>query len=259
MIQQIEKDLKLIGLKTVLIPISRHDDDLVIYQKIMKLACRSVFSIHFGKEKLFRRLEDEGIPVILIMNNSFQDQFFSICVDDFQGAYEGTRYLLNLGHERIFFVDSFREDLPILSTDRYYGFSKALKEVNLNFEDNHRFTCNPDSSEQELESYFLESLKREAPPTAFFCLDDEIAFRVWNVLNRIGFSIPRDFSILAPGDVLDYSKPYIPPVTTMKIDMGYVGRLAVDMLSNRLKNDIRTVHVLKVKQQLMDRGSCRAI
>jgi len=259
MIQEIENDLNRYGLKTVLIPISHHDDDMDIYQKIIRLGCRSVFSIHIGKERLFRRLEDEGIPVILIMNNNYQDQYFSICVDDFQGAYEGTRYLLNLGHQQIYFVDSFREDLPTLSTDRYYGFRKALEETGVHIPDEHRISCNIDSTENELEDYFLHSLKQPNPPTALFCLDDEIAFRVWNVLNRLGYSVPDDISIVAPGDVLDYSKPYIPPITTMKIDMKYVGRLAVDMLNNRLKNDIRTVHVLKVKQQLIERGSCRAI
>jgi len=259
MIQEIENDLGQYGLKTVLIPISHHDDDMVIYQKIVRLGCRSVFSIHLGKEVLFQRLEDEGIPVILIMNNNYQDKYFSICVDDFQGAYEGTRYLLKLGHQKIFFVDSFREDLPSLSTDRYYGFRKALEESSVPVPAEHRITCNTDSDGNDLERFFLSALKQPDAPTALFCLDDEIAFRVWNAVNRLGYSVPGDISIVAPGDVLDYSKPYIPPITTMKIDMRYVGRLAVDMLNNRLKNDIRTVHVLKVKQQLQERGSCRSI
>jgi DNA-binding LacI/PurR family transcriptional regulator len=259
MIGQIEQDLGQIGLKAVMIPISHYEDEEVIYQKITKLGCRSVFSIHLGKEKLFKRLEDEGIPVIVIMNNNYQDSYFSICVDDFQGAYEGARHLLNLGHRRIDFVDSYRKDLPILSTDRYYGYRKALEEAGVQFNDDHRINCSVESSEKEIEQCFIESLKRPDPPTALFCLDDEIAFRVWNALTRLGYSVPGDISIIAPGDVLDYSKPYIPPITTMHIDMKYVGRLSVEMLNNRMKNDIDTVHVLKVKQQLMERGSCRAV
>ena len=45
----------------------------------------------------------------------------------------------------------------------------------------------------------------------------------------------------------------------MRIDMGYVGRLAVEMLMNRLNNAIETVHVPKVKRQLTERGSCRRL
>ena len=258
MISQIQQDLTKLGLKTVMIPISHHDDDDMIYQKITKLGCRAVFSIHIGKDTLFQRLESEGIPVVLIMNNKYQDKYFSICVDDFQGAYEGARFLLSLGHRRIDFVDAQREDLPILSTDRYYGYRKALEEEGIDFQDDHRISCEIGCSEEEIEERFRRSLDGPNAPSALFCLDDEIAFRAWNALSRLGYSIPRDISILAPGDVLDYTKPYIPQITTMHIDMTYVGRLAVNMLENRLSNRIETVHVLKVKQQLVDRGSCRS-
>jgi DNA-binding LacI/PurR family transcriptional regulator len=193
------------------------------------------------------------------MNNNYQDSYFSICVDDFQGAYEGARHLLTLGHRRIDFVDSYRKDLPILSSDRYYGYRKALEEAGVQFRNDHRINCSTEFTEKELEQSFSQSLSGPDSPTALFCLDDEIAFRVWNALTRIGYTVPDNISILAPGDVLDYSKPYIPPITTMQIDMRYVGRLAVDMLSNRLKNEIGSVHVLKVKQQLVERGSCRAV
>ena len=223
MIQQIEQDLSQLGLKTVMIPISHHDDDDVIYHKIKKIGCKSVFSIHIGKEKLFERLESEGIPVIVIMNNNYQDSYFSICIDDFEGANEGTRHLLRLGHRRIDFVDSYREDLPALSSDRYFGYRKALEEAGVVFHKDHRINCNVDISEDSLEQCFKDILKQSDPPTALFCLDDEIAFRVWNALTRLGYRIPEDISILAPGDVLDYSKPYIPQITTMHIDMPYVG------------------------------------
>lgn len=258
MIVQIEQKLDQVGLKTVLIPISHHEDDEVIYQKIKKIGCRGVYSVHIGKDKLFEKLEKQNIPVIVIMNNNYQDKHFSICVDDFQGAYEGTRHLLTLGHRRIDFVDTRRADLPILSTDRYYGYRKAIEEAGMQFHESHRIGCEAECNEDNLEELFKEALSGDSPPTALFCLDDELAFRTWNALNRLGYSVPEEISIIAPGDVLDYSKPYVPPITTMHIDMTYVGRLAVDMLRNRLGNKIETVHVLKIKQQLTERGSCRA-
>ena len=257
MITQIDRDLSEQGLRTVLLPVSHHEDYKHIYQKITKLDCFSIFSIHFGNEQLFSRLEQDGIPVIMILNNNYQDKFFSICVDDFQGAYEGTRYLLELGHEEIVFVDSTREDLPNLSSDRYYGFLKAMEEEKTSVREDFRINCRTGWSEDELEAYFRSVMDRTPPPTAFFCLDDEIAIRVWNSLRNLGYSIPENISILAPGDVLDYSKPYIPQITTMHIDMKYIGGLAVGMLVNRLKNDSEAVHVLKVKQQLIERKSCR--
>ncbi len=257
MIARIELDLQKIGLDTVIIPVSHNEKDKDIYHKIINLECQAVFSIHYGKDSLFSRLENAEIPVILILNNNYQDKYFSICVDDFQGAYEGTRHLLNLGHTKIGFVDTSREDLPILSTDRYYGYRKALEEERIEIQKDYLISCTPGLSSENPDNSFQTLMEGSSPPTALFCLDDEIALQSWSTLTRIGYTIPGDISILAPGDVLDYSKTYIPKITTMHIDMKYVGRLAVDMLNNRLSNSINTVHVLKVKQQLISRGSCR--
>lgn len=258
MIQEIEQDLEKIGMRANLIPISHHEDSDSIFEKITKFGSRAVYSIHYGNGSLFRRLEDEGIPVVVIMNNNYQDAYFSICIDDYQGAYEGTRHLVGLGHRNIGFVDTMRSDLPMLSSDRYYGYRKALEESGIRPPAGHRIGCEDQCSEEDLEDRFSILFSAEDRPSALFCLDDEIAFRTWNALSRLGYTIPENCSILAPGDVLDYSKPYIPQITTMKIDMSYVGRLAVDMLRNRLRNDIETIHVLKVKQQLSRRGSCRS-
>jgi len=257
MIRTVEQEAEALGFRTVLIPISYEEGSDRIYRKIDELDCRALFAVHIAREDLFEKLEKGGIPVILIFNNNFQDRFFSICVDDFQGAYEGVRYLLRLGHRRIDFVDADREDLPILSSDRYYGYRKALEEEGVVFRTEHRIGCEDGCSEDDLEERFRETLRGPQAPTALFCLDDEIALRAWNALERIGFAVPEDVSILAPGDVLDYTKPYIPSIATMHIDTAYVGRLAVEMLKNRLESDTGPVHVLKVRQQLVDRGSCR--
>jgi DNA-binding LacI/PurR family transcriptional regulator len=258
MIRTIELEAEALGFRTVIIPISYEEGDGRLQQKIEELACQAVFAVHIARAELFDNLQENGIPVILIFNNNYQDRFSSICVDDFQGAYEGVRYLLRLGHSRIDFVDADREDLAVLSTDRYYGYRKALEEAGVVFKTEHRIGCEDGCTEDDLEERFKAILGRDESPTALYCLDDEIALRALNALQRIGYSVPEDISVLAPGDVLDYSKPYIPPISTMFVDTTYVGRLAVEMLKNRMESESGSVHVLKVKQQLVDRGSCRA-
>lgn len=258
MIVTIERQLRTQNIQTLLIPISHHEEAGSILQKVTEAECGAVYSIHIGSDELFERLEDAGVPVILIMNNSFQDRFFSICVDDFHGAYEGTQHLLNLGHKRILFADGKTEDLPVLSTDRYYGFLKAIEETG-GLATHTRMLCRGGVTEQELEEELASALTANKPFTAVFSLDDEVALAVWTALSAIGYRVPDDISILAPGDVLDYSKPYVPRISTMHIDMADMGQLAVDMLNNRLSENAKTLHVLKVHQQLIDRGSCRRV
>jgi DNA-binding LacI/PurR family transcriptional regulator len=257
-IAEIERELKKINLNTVLIPFHYDSANEEITDKLESIECKGVISIHYGKESLFSILEDSGIPVIVVMNNNYQNKFYSVCVDDFQGAYEGTMHLLDLGHTEISFLDYQRQDLPMLSTDRFIGFKKALDEKGINFPESNKIFYNPKNTQQCKED-ISRIFSSKVHPTAIFCLDDDIAARAIQMLKEMGLDIPGDISVIAPGDVLDYSMPYIPQISTMHIDTTYMGRISAQMMINRLTHYPEEVHVLKVKQQLVERGSCRKI
>ena len=92
--------------------------------------------------------------------------------------------------------------------------------------------------------------------TALFVLDDELALRVHMVLSERGLRVPDDISIIAPGDVLDYSKPYIPQFNTMRINTDIIGSTTGEFLMNRLRHAKQKLYGLKVNQEFVDRGSC---
>lgn len=257
-ISEIQKELKKLNFNTVLIPFHHDSEDAEILDRLESIESKGVFSIHYGKEKLFSILENSGMPVIVVMNNNYQSKFYSVGVDNFQGAYEGALFLIELGHRNIIYLDHKRHNLPILSADRFIGFKKALDEKNINFPDLNKIYYNPKDADQcskDLANLFSQ----KHPPSALFCLDDDIAGRAIQLLKEIGLNIPGDVSVIAPGDVLDYSVPYIPQITTMHIDTTYMGRISAQMMINRLTHYPEEVHVLKVKQQLVRRGSCREI
>ena len=101
--------------------------------------------------------------------------------------------------------------------------------------------------------------RRRRPPTAIFAHDDCLAARIIVALQNMQIRVPDDISIIAPGDTLDYNQPFIPRITTMRINNELMGKLAGEMLLERLKNQREDIHVLKVNQQLVKRGSCKQI
>lgn len=240
---------------TVIIPISEKIDNETIINRIVDTGAKVVVALHFGNASLFLNLEQNSIPVILVMNNDFQDRFHSICSDDFQGAYEGTRFLIEQGHTKIAYVDTIRPDLPRLLHDRFYGFRKALAENNIPLPKDFSLRY---GIEQEAE--FLEKLRllldKEEPPTAFFCLDDELASRVIQLLNKLGKRVPEDFSFIAPGDVLNYDSPLVPQITTMRINTTQMGKAAGQMMLSILKEEESEHQVYKIRQELVERNSC---
>lgn len=260
LIEQLETELKNYGLNLVLLPISHHAKVDEIYSKIISSDAGAIISLHYGNDELFVRLENAGIPVTVVMKSDFHDRYYSVCVDDFQGAYEAGCHLVRLGHKKIAYVGVQRPDLPALSNDRFIGFKKAMDVNNIGLPDEHVFefeTGHMDKLRSDLYPVFNPSNKEK--PTAIFCLDDDLALRVILSLQEFTLSIPEDVSIIAPGDVLDYNMPYIPTITTMQIDTAYMGKITAQMLINRLEHSPDAQHGLKVQQHLVERGSCRVI
>ena len=78
----------------------------------------------------------------------------------------------------------------------------------------------------------------------------------WPPCASLGVSVPKDVSLIAPGDVLDYSQPFLPRITTLRINTALMSQLACRLLLDRLRDRGGEAHVVKIKQQLIDRGSC---
>ena len=112
---------------------------------------------------------------------------------------------------------------------------------------------------QHLEASLREIFARKQRPSAIFAIDDDMAIRIAALLKPMGIRIPEEVSIIAPGDLLNYADPFVIPITTLKIDTTLMGRLACDMMFRRLSGEHDGVHVIKIKQQLVQRGSTRPL
>jgi LacI family transcriptional regulator len=255
-LRSIEEALSEKKLFHILIPCFSEEAASSVLDKIQNVGVRGLCSIHYANEDLFNTLEKRGIPVVLINNSSLQDKFSTVCVDDFQGAYEGTNYLLNLGHKDILFADYERATMLTTINDRFFGFQKALSEAGIKVREKQRITVHQLKGEElieKLKKIFLQP----AFPSAVFAHDDYMALHILTALKELGLSVPGDISVIAPGDVMDYTEPFIPKITTMKIDSEQMGALAGDMIINRL-NPVRKedVHTLKIRLKLVERDSC---
>jgi len=256
-IDEIEQNLRTEGKNTILIPIHHNAPTEEIFNTIIQSGVVSVISLHYGNEALLSSLEELDIPTILVMNNNFQDKFYSVLVDDIQCAFEGTMHLVGLGHKNIAYIECARPDLPFLLNDRFFGFRKAMEECAMKMPDDWILRFDLDNREDlksKLTGLFSGQLSDRV--TGIFCLDDDIALRVINILTEMNVRIPEDVSIIAPGDVLDYSQSFIPDITTMRINTAYMGKIIYQMLMNRMEHKPEDLHVLKVKHQLVRRGTC---
>ena len=103
-----------------------------------------------------------------------------------------------------------------------------------------------------------KSIRKPDAPTAWVVHDDFFAACLIAALKAAGRQVPEDVSVIAAGgDVLDYSLPFIPNITTMKADQKLMASMAWSLLESRLGPESGIAQVLKTKMLIVDRGSCR--
>jgi LacI family transcriptional regulator len=226
----------------------------VLEQAIISSNCSGICSIHYFNKTLFSRLEKAGISVVLLNNNIFQNDFSAVCVDDFQGVYNGVSYLVEKGHKNILYFDYIRPDLEACVTDRYFGFRKAAEEYSIRSHERITLVL---ENKQELYQTLHTTLEENPDTTAIVFHDDYLA--AWGIpeLERMGLKIPEDISVIAPGDTLNFNEPFTPQFTTIQIDTGTMGKLASQLIEEKIRNAQSEVKHLKVTPVIVERGSCR--
>ena len=94
-------------------------------------------------------------------------------------------------------------------------------------------------------------------PTGIFCFNDEMAAGALQALHSLSsFTVPRDVSIVGFDDTA-WATATQPPLTTVQVDKSLMGRLAVQRVAARIKNqEPPTTTILPTK--LVSRSSTTA-
>lgn len=206
----------------------------------------------------------QHVPNMMLVDNYDDNRYYeSIISDGFGGAYQATKYLLDLGHREgiTFLMPDYRSKTL---QDRMRGFVCALFENGVEPLSNKVITLPEDNQECTAQkAWIVEFLQSSQRPTAILCGNDYYAHTVMQACWDIGLRIPDDLSVVGFDDI-EFSKQSCPPLTTVQVDKELMGRLAVRRLHERLRDEtgrqqvkLLEPHVIPVS--LVVRGSCRRI
>ncbi|MCH8532567.1 MAG: LacI family transcriptional regulator [Saccharospirillum sp.] len=157
---------------------------------------------------------NERVPTFLINHHIKGLRNQSVWIDNLNGGYQATRYLIEQGHSRIACITGqiWKQD----AIDRLEGYKKAMNEAGLPIDDNWI-----------VNSYFevpggieaFDTLQaRRVACTAVFATNDELAFGVMEAASEAGIVVPDDLSVIGFDDVL--TATYVKPkLTTMHFPM----------------------------------------
>lgn len=176
-------------------------------------------------------LEEGGHPFVLIGRSERYEDILSVDNDNVLAAYDATRHLLSMGHERIGFV-SGPPDL-VVSRDRLRGYRKAMEDNGLEVR-----------PEWIVEGEFLQDSGYRAMsfimnlpnrPTALVVVDDMVSFGVLRGLNELKYRVPEDLALVSFNNIL-IAELSTPPISSIDIGIYHLGYTASQVLIQSIRH-----------------------
>lgn len=175
-----------------------------------------------------------------------------------KGSFMATEHLVGLGHRRIAFLS-----LPLTRQSRnliFEGYKACLKKYNIDFDkslvkilDSSSDTHNM-SMQEQAEFLVKGVMKNDVLPTAIFCLNDLLAIWVIRYLEKCGFKVPDDISVIG-FDNIDMGELVNPKLSTIDQCGSEIGAIAADMLISCLKGIKRQSVTIYMEPKLIVRES----
>lgn len=185
------------------------------------------------------------------------EDFSGVLIDNREAARAMTRFLLDLGHQRIGFIHG--DPRHPASDLRHAGFLDAMREAGVSNPDRYHAHGSYDFQSGLLAAEGL--LTRKDRPTAVFAANDITAAAVIAFSHRVGLHIPEELSV-AGFDDMPIATNIWPMLTTVRQPIAAMAQEAITLLvaAMRTQADGRPVQPVQrtFDYTLVTRGSCAA-
>lgn len=174
----------------------------------------------------------------------------SVAIDNISGGRMAASYLIEKGHRNIGFVGDIQVSEfgiePI--THRLQGFQQGLTAEGLTLKEEQCLYVPYDMDSTRKAAYtFLQQPDR---PSAIFAATDLQAIAIIRTARELGLRIPQDLAIIGFDD-LDAAE-YM-DLTTIRQHLDESGRVAVELLLNRLEDPNRPIQHIQLALNIVER------
>lgn len=198
----------------------------------------------------------DGYKIVSIDNGMIQNRRpengIIINADNFNGAYQATKYLISLGHTKIAHITGYAGQFS--TVERLGGYQKALADSGINL----------DSALIGKGNYLrgggyaaTKKLLEESNPTAIFYANDSMAVGGMRAIFEKGMKVPDDISVVGFDDI-EIASFLQPTLTTVRLPMETMSANAVNSLIHLMRSDTPYYASYVIPVNLILRQSCTA-
>jgi DNA-binding LacI/PurR family transcriptional regulator len=191
-----------------------------------------------------------GIPVVCVDRSHAKVKTDLVEVDNYQGALEAVRHLIDKGHKSIALIEGRTQ--VSTSRERRRGYLDALAAQGIALrKDLMRAGDFKQESGRVLTNELLDLRK---PPTALFVCNNLMTVGALGALHQRGLRVPADVAVVGFDD-LPWAEALDPPPTVVRQPAYDVGRQAMELLLKRIMEPQRPPVTVRLRPELVIRRS----
>lgn len=183
------------------------------------------------EDDFYTKLVKSGVPVVLLDSYIQNNSVFNVGLEDFQGGYIATKYLIDKGHTQIVFASPPIYKMGVVN-ERYRGYRAALKDSGIKFAAKNVYQQEINIDDGIRLGYELST---RLDISAIFATADILAAGIMSGLSEKGIKIPDNISIIGFDDLF-MSRITSPQMTTIHQDADRKGEIAARMIIDYLEN-----------------------
>ena len=255
-IEGIENTANLYGYHIILSQFKENKDILNKYFKDIRNIGVSGYIIipSIGNSEYFNDiLKRANAPIVFLDRKVNIENINYVGSDNEIGAYNATKYLIDLGHKNILYMAG-PKDIST-ETERFNGFMKALHDNNMDFDYNQYYKIanfNFDESYEQMK----DIIKSKLDYTAIFSACDVMCFGIKKATEEFGISIPNDISLIGYDNIPFLSIIGLTTVSSQAYEMGKNAVLSILNITNERITD--NVNII-LQPNIVIRNSCKKI
>ena len=199
-------------------------------------------------------LKKNGIPTVLVDSYGMDKELSSVTIDDRNGGFVATEYLISMGHRTIGLATGYLTKDGV-NTERLKGYEDALAKYGLELEGKYIYSGTV-SYEYGFE-LGLELAQNPNPPSAIFATADILAFGLIKGLKQGGLLVPDDISLVGFDDGFLASNTD-PALSTVRQDVENKANIAAQLVIDTIENQEEHSSIV-LPVSLVERDSVRKI
>lgn len=202
-------------------------------------------------EKPLLTMLSNTLPMVQCCEMNAEMDLPFVTINDIAAAKKAVNHLASKNNKRIALINGPHEFK--YSHDRLIGYKEALKENNLEFEEQLVIQL-PDINFDMALSTSMQLLTSTNPPDAFFTVSDIFAAAVIRAASKCNLRIPDDIEVIG-FDNIDISIMSTPSITTINQPKFQLGLLSCETLCRVITGTSGKISQIYVDTELVTRES----